>query len=152
MKMYQQLLLASLVLSILGVINAGYLTYTATLGISPVCNLTSGCDLVAASPYSRVFGIPLSLFGVFFYLVMAGFSGWGMMQKTVSVRWFMFPAATLGFLLSLYFLYLQAFVINAFCQYCLFSLAEAAALFVFSLLILRVSHRIREAPSTSVPE
>lgn len=124
-------------LAVVGTLNASYLTYTAFMGIAPECTLLSGCDLVSASPYSRVFGIPLALFGVFFYISIFGFSLWGLFQKTVQVRMFLVLLTTLGFVLSLYFLYLQAVVIGAFCQYCLLSLFDATILFVTSLLFAR---------------
>lgn len=135
--------------AILGVINASYLTYTAFLGIAPECTLLSGCDLVSASPYSRVFGIPLALFGVFFYVSILGFSLWGLIQKIVRVQLFLIPLTALGFLLSLYFLYLQAVVIHAFCQYCLFSLFDATVLFILSLLFS--NHERKNALEEKVP-
>lgn len=134
MNSRRTLLSTMVFLAILGTINASYLTYTAFMGIAPECTLLSGCDLVSASPYSRVFGIPLALFGVFFYVSILGFSLWGLIQKVVRVQLFLLPLTTLGFLLSLYFLYLQAAVIHAFCQYCLLSLFDATALFIMSFL------------------
>lgn len=124
---------AAVLFAVLGVVNASYLAYTSFMGIAPTCTLLSGCDLVAASPYSRVFGVPLSLFGVFFYAAVAGFAAWGLGAPAVRVALFMLPLTTLGFLLSLYFLYLQAVVIQAYCQYCLFSLFDATVLFGISL-------------------
>lgn len=136
MKNKQKMIYGSIgVVAVLGVVNAGYLALTALAGASPVCNFIHGCDLVAASPYSRIFGIPLALFGVFFYSLITGFAFWGVCSKQVMVRMYILPLATIGFLLSLYFLYLQAFVIQAFCEYCLFSLFDATLLFVLSLLI-----------------
>lgn len=121
--------------AVLGIVNASYLAYTSFLGIAPTCTLLSGCDLVAASPYSRVFGVPLSLFGVFFYSLVLGFSLWGLTDRVRRLWFFILPLTLLGFLLSLYFLYLQAVVIKAFCQYCLFSLLDATVLFILGLLL-----------------
>ena len=118
------------IIGVLGIVNAGYLAYAAFLGDSPTCFLKSGCDIVAASPYSRVFGVPLALFGVFFYTLVAGFALWGIASKSAPVHAYLVPFTTLGFLLSLYFLYLQAFVIGAYCEFCLFSLFDATVLFL----------------------
>lgn len=128
--------------AILGIINAGYLSVTALSGNVPTCNFIHGCDLVAKSPYSYVFGIPLALFGVFFYTMILGFSLWGFMSNIARVRMYLRPLVFLGFLLSLYFLYLQAFVIHAYCEYCLFSLFDATVLFITSFFIPKASEGI----------
>jgi uncharacterized membrane protein len=118
------------VAAFLGVLNAGYLAWSAALGNAPTCFLNSGCDIVASSPYSKVFGIPLATFGVFFYTMIFGFALWRVFVPKAPALWYLFPLATLGFLLSLYFLYLQAVVIDAYCEYCLFSLIDATIIFV----------------------
>jgi len=46
--------------------------------------------------------------------------------------------AFLGFLASVYFVYLQVFVIKALCPYCLLSAFISTILFILSLLILRL--------------
>jgi uncharacterized membrane protein len=114
---------------VLGVLNAAYLSWSALLGDAPTCFLNSGCDIVAASSYSRIFGIPLATFGVFFYSLIVGFALWRACAPTARVLPYLLPLSTLGFLLSLYFLYLQAFIIGAYCEYCLFSLFDATLIF-----------------------
>lgn len=128
--------------SVLGIINASYLAFAAFAGSAPTCFLNSGCDIVAASPYSRVFGVPLALFGVFFYTLVAGFSVWALLVRNAPVERYLLGLTFLGFLLSLYFLYLQAFVIHAYCEYCLFSLFDATVLFALALFITRSRHAI----------
>lgn len=134
----------ALLFALLGIMNASYLSWSAMLGAAPTCFLNSGCDIVAASPYSRVFGIPLALFGVFFYTMAAGFSLWGVLKKNAPVPPFLLGLASVGFALSLYFLYLQAFVIGAYCEYCLFSLFDATALFLIALILVIRRASLRE--------
>lgn len=119
----------------LGVLNAGYLAWSAAIGDAPTCFLNSGCDVVAASPYSKFLGIPLATFGVFFYAMIAGFSLWKLFVHEALALRFIFPAAAFGFILSLYFLYLQAFVIGAYCEFCLFSLFDATLIFLTSFYL-----------------
>lgn len=126
------------IVSILGIVNAGYLSLMALSGEAPNCNFIQGCDLVAASPHSKVLGIPLAIFGVFFYTVALGMVGWAFISRTRAALVLLFATATLGFILSLYFLYLQAFVIRAYCEYCLFSLFDATVLFILSGFLLWV--------------
>lgn len=135
MSFRQILLSVAALVSFLGVINAGYLAFTALAGVAPTCNFLHGCEVVAASPYSKVFGIPLALFGVFFYVVTFGLSVWGFfVREKIFIHLFALFAVP-GFLLSLYFLYLQAYRIGAFCEYCLFSLFDASVLFVIALIL-----------------
>lgn len=120
------------VVAVLGIVNAAYLSLMALSGVAPNCNFIQGCDLVAASPYSKIFDIPLAIFGVFFYTVALGMVVWNFFERSRTSLILLFGVATLGFLLSLYFLYLQAFVIQAYCEYCLFSLFDATVLFILS--------------------
>lgn len=119
-------------IALFGVLNAGYLVWTSITGTAPTCNFIKGCDVVASSSYSYIFGIPLSLFGVFFYTLVFGFALWRIIVPQEAVLKYIFPLSIIGFVLSLYFLYLQAFVIEAYCEYCLFSLFDATVLFALS--------------------
>lgn len=133
-KTRHRLLIAIGAIALLGIANAGYLAFIALEGVAPTCTIIKGCELVAASPYAHVFGIPLALFGVLFYTLVLGVASRGIFATPrPRVACFILPLTALGFLLSLYFLYLQAFVIHAFCQYCLFSLLDATILFSLAL-------------------
>jgi uncharacterized membrane protein len=129
------LLGASLLVALIGLADASYLGITESMGVAPVCNLIHGCAIVAASPYSRMFGIPLGIWGALFYTMIAGFVLWGLAVRAAPVRRYLLPLTGFGFALSCYFLYLQAFVIQAFCEYCLLSSATSTVLFVITLLI-----------------
>ena len=128
-------------IALLGVVNAGYLAWSAAIGDAPTCFLNSGCDVVAASPYSRFMGIPLATFGVFFYAMLTGFAVWKLFIHEALALRFMLPLASMGFILSLYFLYLQAFVIHAYCEFCLFSLFDATLIFLTTLFLWRKRRR-----------
>ncbi|MEN9852637.1 MAG: hypothetical protein RI996_580 [Candidatus Parcubacteria bacterium] len=128
MKQNTILAIASVV-AFLGLLDSIYLTYTRFMGIVPPCSISffSGCATVAKSSYSVFFGIPLSLIGVFFYLLICVVTITLIYKKVRygSLAFVFF--STLGGLFSLYFVYLQAFVIRAFCIYCV---ASAIASFV----------------------
>lgn len=121
----------------LGIINAGYLSFISLSGGVPSCNFLAGCDIVAKSTYSKVFGIPLSLFGVFFYFTAGALAVLALFERTKRLLQVIFLLTAFGFILSLYFLYLQAFVINAYCEYCLFSLFDSVILFLLALYLMR---------------
>lgn len=135
------LLFVMAIVAILGAINAGYLSLMALSGEAPNCNFIQGCDLVAASPHSKIFGVPLALFGVFFYSIAFGFILWAFFSRARHILLLLGGIVTLGFILSLYFLYLQAVVIQAYCEYCLFSLFDATVLFILSGILLLLDRR-----------
>src|SRR3989338_6577488 len=63
---------AVLILAFLGLANSAYLAQQETSGDPLLCNIQnfSGCNIVAASEYSKLFGIPLAEYGVLFYGIL----------------------------------------------------------------------------------
>jgi uncharacterized membrane protein len=112
--------------------------FSKTLSGGPIpCFITTGCDTVSTSSYSKILGIPVSGMGVAFYLAM-GFRVllyWDI-KKDILLKIFS-GAAIIGFIMSVYFFYLQAFVIHAFCSYCLGSTVTSSLLFILGLITLR---------------
>lgn len=113
------------IIASLGLADATYLTYTRFLNIAPPCGLSilSGCETVARSPYSVIFGVPLSLFGMLFYGFALALTVVYIYKKFPYFKELLLATSIAGALSSLYFIYLQAFVIKAFCIYCVFSAA-----------------------------
>ncbi|MEP6945406.1 MAG: vitamin K epoxide reductase family protein [Acidobacteriota bacterium] len=125
----------SSVVALVGLADAIYLTvhhYTA----EPVpCSVTNGCEQVLSSSYSELFGIPIAAFGAVAYFIafsLALLSAFG--NKSM---WRLFGIHTLIMLLvSGWFIYVQAALIGAFCQYCLLSAGTSTTLFLLFLLSL----------------
>lgn len=128
--------IAAVVVALAGLADASYLTSNHFAGINVPCNLVSGCETVLNSTYSEIFGVPTALFGVAAYF--AAFSLALLAYFGREKLWTLFGvAAAIMFLFSVWLIYLQAFVIKAFCQYCLFSAATSTLLFViFSVSLL----------------
>lgn len=59
-------------LTVLGIADAGYLTYNELSGKVAVCGAGFECDLVLTSSYAYIGPIPLAALGLFFYLTMFG--------------------------------------------------------------------------------
>jgi len=138
------------VLSFVGVIDSAYLSYTRFTDTEIVCGAIqglSGCNVVAASPFSELFGIiPLAYLGLFFYLVILVLSILLFVdQKNIKKR-ALLVLTGLGFLSSVYFLYLQAFVIFAFCIYCVISAAISTLLFGIAIVWYFTSKIEEQAP------
>ena len=117
-----------LILSTLGFTVASYLAIEHFRGELPVCGLLPGCDKVLTSPYNNFFGIPLAVFGMAYYLFVFLGTVLYLDIKNTFVLKVVSLSTLLGAAFSFYFVYLQAFVIGAFCMYCM-----ASALFSFML-------------------
>ena len=135
MKLY----VTAAIVSLAGLADAIYLTIEHVTGQSVRCTIVAGCSEVLSSQYAVVAGVPLALigaaayFGVFSLATLAAF---GYRLAAVLLT----PLVLLMFLVSLWLIYLQAFVIHAFCQFCLFSAAVTTALTVivaFAVLFAR---------------
>ncbi len=123
------------VVALLGFVDAGYLTIEHYRGVIPPCTVVSGCELVLTSSYSVVAGIPVSLGGVLFYLfILVGLFAYLDFKKPQILKLSIF-ATIPGFIASLWFLYLQMFVIHSYCLYCLGSAITSTLLFIVSMWV-----------------
>jgi uncharacterized membrane protein len=133
MKLYA----AAALVSLLGLADAVYLTVEHVTGQSVRCTIVAGCSEVLSSQYAVVAGVPLALIGaaayfsVFSLATLAAF-GYRIAGHLLTLL------VLLMFLVSLWLIYLQAFVIHAFCQFCLFSAVVTIALTVIALLAWRM--------------
>jgi uncharacterized membrane protein len=106
----------------IGLADATYLTVLALTGETAACGGQAGCSEVLGSAYSRVGGIPVAVFGVVGYFTAFTFATFAAFNYGPARRFFMITVG-LMFLATLWFLYVQAFILHAFCRYCLFSAA-----------------------------
>jgi len=114
------------VVAFLGMVDALYLTIMR--GVPVPCSVSGGCNEVLTSPYSEVFHIPLSIIGLAFYVTIFGMAVLDAFEVAPLLRW-IFWLALPAFLATLILLYLQAFVILHYCQYCLASAAFVTTIF-----------------------
>jgi uncharacterized membrane protein len=110
------------VLSLAGLADAVYLTVEHLTGRSVRCTVTSGCSEVLGSSYATIGGYPLALFGALAYFTAFSLATLAAFGSRRAGNLFAVLVA-LMFATSLWLLYLQAFVLHAFCQYCLLSAA-----------------------------
>lgn len=139
-----------LIVSAIGFIDSTYLTIQHYTDFTLPCTITHGCDLVTKSEYSSIMGIPVALLGALFYVGI--FLATYIILETNTQKNLRFVAysTTAGFLFSLWFLYVQAFILHAFCQYCLLSAMTSTTLFVLSIIYFKTSC---SSPSpTATPE
>ena len=118
------------VVSLLGFIDATYLTLEHFLGKIPTCFVVNGCERVLTSVYSQIFGVPLALFGSIFYLSILVLSFvYAEFKKEKFWIWLML-VSFVGFGASTAFIYIQLFILRAFCFYCLVSAASSTTIFI----------------------
>ena len=124
------------VLALVGIAIAAYLWLHA-IGVIGVLKCgTGGCEIVQASPYARLFGIPVALYGVVGYVLLFGLSVAGARPALAARAWptrWLAVLAGAGFLFTLYLTSLELFVIHAWCRWCLASAAVITAIFVSAL-------------------
>jgi uncharacterized membrane protein len=109
----------ALVLSLLGIGVAGYLTYVHYADISPICaGGSGGCEKVQASDQSKLVGIPVALLGLLTYITLLVLNFLrGELFRTGAAL-----VAIVGFGFSVYLTIESVTVIEATCQWCLASL------------------------------
>jgi len=113
-----------------GFLLSGYLWFaTGGVGLA-LCPAGSGCQVVQASRYASLLGIPLPVYGMAYYGTLLVVASRGSLPAR---RWRLaLPIAAAGAAASLVFLGVQRFVLQAFCSLCVLSTSIACAVFGLS--------------------
>jgi uncharacterized membrane protein len=109
-----------------------YLTVEHLSGRSVQCTIVSGCSEVLSSPYATVRGVPLAAIGALAYFTVFSLATLAAFGYRGTGKLLTFVVGAM-FLTTLWLLYLQAFVIRHFCQFCLLSALVTTALTVLAL-------------------
>jgi uncharacterized membrane protein len=127
----RRIAIVAAIVACFGLIDSGYLTIKHLQGSYIRCG--DECSAVLGSRYAEgIAGIPLAGFGATAYVVIIIVTVFAAFGSSLGRRIFG-AIATLMALFSLWLIYLQAFVIHAFCKYCL---ASAAACFTLAGLAI----------------
>ena len=135
----KKLYVLAALLALFGLADALYLTIEHLTGQSVRCTILAGCSAVLSSPYAVVAGIPLAAVGAAAYfsvfslavLTLFGYRQAGKLLLALVIAMFA---------VSLWLIYLQAFVIREFCQYCLLSALITTILLVVVFISRRSLH------------
>lgn len=101
---------------------------------------TGGCEAVQLSEHGQLLGVPVAFYGVLGYAALLGVSLAGLSTRWLERRQ---PTVALvglsgvGVAFTAYLTYLEAFVIGAWCRWCLVSAGIILGIFIASLLGLR---------------
>lgn len=133
--------LIAIILAVLGILVAGYLTWAEVTGNETVCAETGliNCETVQTSAYASTFGIPVALLG------LAGFVGMLLillLEDQVPFlaqygRTLVLAAALFGVLFQLYLSVIEATVLEAWCQWCIASFVIVTLIFAIAVYRLR---------------
>lgn len=124
-------------LSLIGLLVATYL-YLFKLGMIPglACG-TGGCETVQASPWASFLGVPVALIGVLGYLGCLILSMIGIGTERDERHWsdaLLLAGATVGVGFTAWLTYAEAYLIEAWCRWCLGSAAIITLLFLVAAL------------------
>lgn len=142
-----KVIICVLAVALVGFADAGYLTVEHYKNAIPPCSITGGCEQVLTSQFSTVFGIPVSLMGALYYLLVAAGLFAFLEGKNHEILRLTLLSTLVGLIASLWFVFLQIFVIHSYCTYCLGSAATSTILFIAAVAIFE-----RYKPSVSLPQ
>src|SRR3989344_2947915 len=129
---------ANILAAFSGVVLTIYIHYKKRTHQAMVCPLNGHCETVINSEFSKFFGIPVELLGMFYYATVAMAYGFFVLAPSFTTPLLTvgtFFASTLAFLFSVYLIFIQVFYIKQLCTWCLGSAGLSTAIFAFSMYI-----------------
>ena len=104
-----------IVLTVIGLGIATYLTIIHYAGIKPVCSAGGSCEKVQTSAYSKLAGVPVALMGLLGYLAILATL---LAPENERTRFATVAIVVPGFGFSAYLTYRELFSIHAICEWC----------------------------------
>ena len=125
-------LLAVLALTGMGI--SAYLTFTHFTEQPVACGGLGDCNTVQTSAYSEVLGIPVATLGLVFSAALLAVVLWRLTGSELAIDWAplaMFGMTLTGVGYAVYLTYIELFVLEAICVWCV----SLATVIIASLLI-----------------
>ncbi len=124
-------------LSLIGLIDALYLTWEHYSGFIPPCSsgIFADCGQVLTSKYSVIFGISVALIGVVVYTLDAVCVFFAVTANNRLAKLGLITSTFIGFVGSIYFVFLMLVIIKATCLYCLLSALISFTVFILANII-----------------
>jgi uncharacterized membrane protein len=114
--------LIAALLALLGLADALYLTINHLTGQTARCTVTGGCNEVLGSAYATFGGMPVAVLGALAYFTVFSLATLAIFGYRLAAR-LLAPLVGLMLLSTLWLLFVQAFILHKYCEYCLFSAA-----------------------------
>ncbi len=127
--------------AVIGLLDSIYLAYVKLANAEIYCTPGLGdCDVVNASQWSSLWGIPLGVYGVIGFAAILLIASFGNKWKLLTTHndLILFAISFAGFLFSLYLTYIELFILHAICQWCILSALMMTVIFIVSVYKLVV--------------
>jgi uncharacterized membrane protein len=132
--------MAIAVLALIGLLIAGYLTLYKMGYLGAIQCSIGGCETVQSSRWAEFLGLPVAAWGIGAYAALLGIAVLGVQPALADRRWValaLFGLSAVGVAFSAWLTYLEAFVIHAWCQWCVISAVLITLIFLLSIPGLR---------------
>lgn len=126
---------ALILLALVGIAIAGYLTYVHARGFDPACTF-GGCERVQNSQWARLAGVPVPYIGLFGYVSILV----GLLVRGELARLAVAAMTYIGFAFSMYLTYREIFDIRAICQWCVASAVTMTLLAILATIRVLTVH------------
>ena len=130
------------VIALAGLADSIYLTVQHLTGQTVDCIASSGCETVLGSSYAQVGKVPLAGFGAAGYFTVFSLATLGAFDYISAKRLFPWMVAMM-LAVTLWLLYVQAFVLHAFCDFCLLSASLTGVLSGICLALFFLARKAR---------
>jgi len=132
-RIHPGLILAAL--DIVGLLIASYLSYVELGGGVPSCGQLHGCETVALSPYARIGGIPVAVFGVCLSLLLLTLAIAWIKTNNPTLLDLHYGLSLIGVIFEVYFITVQVLILHVVCIWCASYGLSLVARFVVALVI-----------------
>ena len=131
--------MAVAVLALIGLLISTYLLlYKLNVMKTLLCG-TGACETVQSSPWADFIGVPVPAWGVAGYLMIFGLAMAGIQPRFIENRNLarvLLATSTFAFAFSAYLTWVEAFLLQAWCRWCVASAIVATLIFVATLFEL----------------
>jgi uncharacterized membrane protein len=131
--------MAVAVLALIGLLISTYLLlYKLNVMKTLLCG-TGACETVQSSPWADFIGVPVPAWGVAGYLIILGLAIAGIQPRFIENRTLarvLLATSTFAFAFSAYLTWVEAFLLRAWCRWCVASAIVATLIFVATLFEL----------------
>lgn len=124
--------LVIMILSVLGIFVAGYLTWSHFSGEPVYCGGSNSCELVNTSRFAYLGPVPVALIGVTGYIIILVLSLIPQKEDRPWPMLLIFGGALIGTLLQWYLFYIEVAVLRAICYWCVTSQTLITLIFLLS--------------------
>lgn len=135
-KIPKWMVIGFLVISLLGFLDATYLTITHFSGGKLVCDTSGGCTAMTSNQYATIGPVPVALLGAIYYLLLFLLTVGYLDTKKEMILKMVAKITVIGFAMSLWFVFLQLVVLKQICWYCMVSATTSTLLFILGMIFL----------------